>query len=144
MRVVLLADWVLAGYGVPQVCARHGQPAAGVKTQFRSRTPGWAYALLALGVVPYLVAFYATRKTIFAPSWPFCAQCKALRTRNLIERAGPSMGARGRRVAGRVEPEPSVRGSGGDGASASCCAADVLHAAPVAHRRSRIEAALSG
>jgi hypothetical protein len=84
MRVVLLADWVLAGHGVPQVCARHGEPAAGVKTQFRTRTPGWAYALIVLGVVPYFIAVYATRKTIFAPSWPFCAQCKALRTRNLV------------------------------------------------------------
>lgn len=84
MRVVLPAQWVFAGYAVPQVCARHGEPAAGVKTRFRSRTPGWAYALLALGVVPYLIAVAATRTTIVAPSWPFCAQCKALRTRNLI------------------------------------------------------------
>jgi len=43
-----------------------------------------AYALLALGVVPYLIALAATRKTILAPSWPFCARCRALRTRNRI------------------------------------------------------------
>jgi len=84
MRVVLSADWVYAGYGVPRVCARHGEPAAGVNTVFRSRTPGWAYLLLALGVLPYVIAVYATRKTILAPSWPFCARCKALRTGNLV------------------------------------------------------------
>ena len=69
---------------MPHVCARHGEPASGAKTRFRSRTPGWAYARLALGVVPYLIAFYATRKTSLAPAWPFCGQCKALRTRNRI------------------------------------------------------------
>jgi hypothetical protein len=84
MRVVLSADWVLAGYGVPRVCARHGEPAAGVKTVFRSRTPGWAYALLPLGVVPYFIAVHATGKTMLAPAWPFCVRCKALRTRNLV------------------------------------------------------------
>src|SRR5262249_22509319 len=77
-------NWVFAGYGVPRVCARHGEPAVGVKTLFRSRTPGWAYALLALGVLPFLIAVHATRKSMLAPSWPFCARCKALRTRNLV------------------------------------------------------------
>jgi hypothetical protein len=44
-----------------------------------------------LGVCParvgrgaYLIAVYATRKTILASAWPFCGQCEALRIRNRI------------------------------------------------------------
>lgn len=84
MRVVLSADWALAGYGVPRVCARHGEPGVGTRTVFQSRTPGWAYVLLPLGLLPYFIAVHATRRTILAPAWPFCARCKALRVRNRV------------------------------------------------------------
>ncbi len=85
MQTVLPANWVAAGYAVPQVCARHGEPAAeGVRTRFQSRPPSWSYVLLILGALPFLIVAYSVRKTVYAPSWPFCAQCKALRTRLLV------------------------------------------------------------
>jgi hypothetical protein len=82
MRVVLPANWVFAGYGVPPVCTRHGEPAVrGVRTRLQSRAPGWVYALLLLGCLPYLIAVHATRRTVLAQAWPFCARCAALRLR---------------------------------------------------------------
>ena len=85
MRAVLPASWVAAGYGVPQVCSRHGELAVeGAKTRIHSKPPGWAYILLALGALAFLIAVYSTRKTVVSPSWPFCDRCKVLRTRLLV------------------------------------------------------------
>lgn len=84
MRTVLPANWVAAGYGVPQVCSRHGEPAVREPVGLQSRPPGWSYGLLLLGALPFLIVLLATRKTVAAPSWPFCARCKALRIRLLV------------------------------------------------------------
>ena len=57
MRVVLPAYWVSSGHGLPPVCSRHGEPAAdGVAISVPSRPPGWAYALLVVGLLPFVIA----------------------------------------------------------------------------------------
>jgi hypothetical protein len=85
MRTSIPANRVGAGQGLPPVCSRHGEPAVEfVRTRLQSRPPGWAYALLLLGALPYIIAVNATRKVVVAPFWPFCAQCKTFRVRRLI------------------------------------------------------------
>ncbi|MEV6852088.1 hypothetical protein AB0M88_52930, partial [Actinoplanes sp. NPDC051411] len=69
VEVLVPANFVSAGWGTPTVCARHGEPAVERKrTQFTSRRSGWLFLLGA-------IVYYATRKTVSAPAWPFCARC---------------------------------------------------------------------
>ncbi|HEV7825954.1 MAG TPA: hypothetical protein VGP02_13720 [Mycobacteriales bacterium] len=76
----LPASWVAAGYGVPGCCVRHGEPGTHPrKTRLISRPPGWTYALLLAGALPFFVAVMALRKEVTSPAWPFCARCVALR-----------------------------------------------------------------
>ncbi len=85
MHASIPANLVGAGYLVPPVCSRHGEPAVKfAKTRMQSRPPSWAYALLIFGALPYLIAVTASRKTVIAPEWPFCAQCNTLRVRRLV------------------------------------------------------------
>lgn len=84
MTVDLPAHAVTAG-AVPEICARHGQPATRRrKTVFRSYTPKWAYILLLFGVLPFAIVAAVLQKRVKAPSWPFCADCGRLRTRRLL------------------------------------------------------------
>lgn len=84
MTLDLPARAVTAG-AVPEVCARHGQPAARRrKTVFRSHTPRWVYILLLFGVLPFAIVAAALQKRVKAPTWPFCADCGRLRTRRLL------------------------------------------------------------
>jgi hypothetical protein len=69
VEVLIPANFVSAGWGTPTVCARHGESAVEQrKTQFTSRRSGWLFLMGA-------IVYYATRKTVTAPAWPFCAQC---------------------------------------------------------------------
>jgi MFS family permease len=84
MTVDLPAPAVTAG-AVPEVCARHGEPAVRRrKTVFRSRTPAWVFILLLFGVLPFAIAAAALQKRVKAPAWPFCAECGRLRTRRIL------------------------------------------------------------
>jgi hypothetical protein len=84
MTVDLPAQAVTAG-AVPEVCARHGQPATRRrKTVFRSYTPKWVYILLLFGVLPFAIVAAVLQKRVKAPTWPFCADCGRLRTRRLF------------------------------------------------------------
>ncbi|MCP3785524.1 hypothetical protein NLX85_19370 [Micromonospora sp. A3M-1-15] len=84
MTVDLPAQAVTAG-AVPEVCARHGQPATRRgKTVFRSYTPKWVYVLLLFGVLPFAIVAAVLQKRVKAPTWPFCADCGRLRTRRLL------------------------------------------------------------
>jgi hypothetical protein len=75
---------VASGYGVPEVCSRHGEVALDRRrTRFISRPPQWSYVLVLAGLVVWLVVVVALRKTVVAAAWPFCARCRALRTRLL-------------------------------------------------------------
>jgi hypothetical protein len=74
-------SWCLStGAGVPEVCARHGEPAVKrVDTAMSSRPPWWTY-LLGGGLLAFLVAG-RTRKVVSVSGWPLCARC---RTRQII------------------------------------------------------------
>ncbi|MEH0841715.1 hypothetical protein V6U81_04875 [Micromonospora sp. CPCC 205711] len=85
MTADLPAPAVTAGGGVPQVCARHGEPAIRhQKVLFRSRTPGWVYILLPFGVLVFAIVAAVLQKRVKAAAWPFCAECARLRTRRLL------------------------------------------------------------
>jgi hypothetical protein len=78
------AGWAAAGYGLPDVCVRHGEPAVERrKVSFSSRPPAWSYFLILVGVLLFVIVALAMRKTVVAPAWPFCARCKELRSRRL-------------------------------------------------------------
>jgi hypothetical protein len=84
MTVDLPAQAVIAG-AVPEVCARHGQPATRRRrTVFRSHTPKWTYLLLLFGVLPFAIVAFALQRQVKAPSWPFCPDCGRLRTRRVL------------------------------------------------------------
>jgi hypothetical protein len=79
----LPAGRVIAGQ-LPQICTKHGQPASMTrKLRLISKPPAWARFLIILGALPYLIAVLATRKTVNATAWPFCAQCQSDRTRKI-------------------------------------------------------------
>jgi hypothetical protein len=64
---------------MPNVCTRHGEPAVERrKLKLKTPTPGWAYALLFVGVLPFFLVAGAVGRTMRAPAWPYCARCKPL------------------------------------------------------------------
>src|SRR5262245_60383366 len=92
MHIGIPANRAVTGYGVPQVCSRHGEPGVQpVETRLQSWPPRWTYAVLLLVAVPHfflprsawayllflvgwlvcIIAVNATRKTVLA-LWPFC------------------------------------------------------------------------
>jgi hypothetical protein len=76
MPLALPAPWVRAGIGIPAVCSRHGRVAAyQTEVVIESAAPAWTYALIPLGLLPFLVVRAATRKVVTAPAWPFCRRC---------------------------------------------------------------------
>src|SRR6185436_15165607 len=100
-RAHIPSHWVAVGYGVPEVCTRHGQPAVErKKVTVVSRPPGWSYALLLARAIPFAIVATAVRKTVKAPVWPFCPECKRIRTRNLLIGLGVFVGGIALIVAG--------------------------------------------
>ena len=84
VEVRIPAQFVATGWGTPTVCTRHGEPAVERKrVNFVSRTPGWAYVLLLVGVIVFIIVASAIRKTVATAAWPFCAKCNAERKRGL-------------------------------------------------------------
>jgi hypothetical protein len=80
----LPAGLIATGRGVPEVCARHGEPATERRAiKVISRPPAWSYPLIILGGLVFLIVVLATRKTVAVPNWPFCPRCKTLRGRLL-------------------------------------------------------------
>ena len=76
VEVRIPAQFVATGWGIPTVCARHGEPAVVRKrAAFISRNPGWSYALVLAGVIVFVMVAAAIRKTVVARAWPFCARC---------------------------------------------------------------------
>lgn len=79
VSIHIAAGLIPSGAGVPAICSRHGEQAALHKpVRFLSKPPGWAYALLLLGALPFLIAVLILRKEVRATSWPFCAKCQQL------------------------------------------------------------------
>jgi hypothetical protein len=83
MAVTLPAAQVAAGH-LPHVCPRHGEPAIEMKKlKLISKPAPWTPILILLAVIVYLIVVMAMRKTVQAPAWPWCAQCKASRSKML-------------------------------------------------------------
>ncbi|MEV8514859.1 hypothetical protein [Dactylosporangium sp. NPDC051484] len=83
MVVTVPAGQVAAGQ-LPQICPRHGEaPIEMKKLRLISKPPSWAPLLIILGGIVYVIVVSALRKTVQAPAWPWCEQCKAKRSRNL-------------------------------------------------------------
>jgi hypothetical protein len=66
---------------MPNVCARHGRPAVErARIRLISKPPSWTYGLAFLGGIVFAIVTMALRKTVWAPAWPFCDQCRAKRS----------------------------------------------------------------
>jgi hypothetical protein len=77
--------WVSTGAGIPEVCARHGEPATvRANVSMVSRPAWWAYLLIPFGVLPFILAVRYTRKTVEVAGWPFCARCRTWRRAVLL------------------------------------------------------------
>jgi hypothetical protein len=80
---------VSTGAVVPEVCARHGRPAAvRVNATWGSRPPWWVYTFVGLfgafgGFLIGLV-WMRRRQTVRAAQWPFCARCRTQRAVILV------------------------------------------------------------
>lgn len=76
----LPAAWVSRGYGIPDVCSRHGQPATyRRRIVIESSPPGWTYATIPAGLLIFGILRAVFRKAIVAPAWPFCDRCRRRR-----------------------------------------------------------------
>src|SRR4051812_38274526 len=83
------APWITASGWSPSVCARHGRPPQSRTTvRFISKAPGWAFPLILLGAIVYLIVLSIVRKTVVASNWPYCEQCRALRRQRLLTGLG--------------------------------------------------------
>lgn len=84
-EVRLPATWVAGGYGVPGVCTAHGEAAVvNRRIGIVSRPPAWTYLLLLAAVIVFAIVAAVLRKSITAPTWPFCARCRRTRTLRLV------------------------------------------------------------
>jgi hypothetical protein len=85
VAVDIPASLVSGGRGLPELCARHGEPAIQHKrVLFRSHPPRWTYLLILCGLLPFAIAASALQKRVKARAWPFCRRCAGLRTGRLL------------------------------------------------------------
>lgn len=69
MAVAIPAPLVVSDQGLPRVCVRHGEPADRHKrVLFRSKTPGWTYLLIVLGVIVFAIVAAVMQKRVKAPA----------------------------------------------------------------------------
>jgi hypothetical protein len=80
MATVMSAALVRNGSGIPDVCSRHGEPPTRRRRiVIESSPPGWTYALIPFGMLPFGVVRAVLRRAIVAPVWPFCDRCRRRR-----------------------------------------------------------------
>ncbi|MDI6103734.1 hypothetical protein QLQ12_34480 [Actinoplanes sp. NEAU-A12] len=85
MSITIPSGLVHNGTGIPDLCSRHGEPASLRKpVKFWSKPPTWAYFLILLGALPFLIVTLVMRKEVQAQAWPFCPQCEKLHRNRLI------------------------------------------------------------
>lgn len=82
-RIVIPAPSIAAGLA-PTVCAPHHRSGRTQRISFQSRTPGWVWVTLLIGVLWALIIAAVLRKTVVAPAWPVCDQCRKERRQNLL------------------------------------------------------------
>ena len=86
---ILAAPWLDNGNPLPTHCALHGEPAtASRKLKILTPAPTWMFALIIVGVLPFLLANHFLRKHVTATAWPFCAHCKRERLIRLAKGLG--------------------------------------------------------
>ncbi len=68
----------------PARCAPHGLAGSPAKVTFRSRTPGWVYLTVFVGLIWPLIIGSMMGKTVIARAWPVCQECKSTLTRARI------------------------------------------------------------
>jgi hypothetical protein len=74
------ASWVSGGFGIPDVCSRHGEPPTRRRRMvIESRAPGWTYATIPAGLLLFWILRAVFRKAIVTPAWPFCDRCRRRR-----------------------------------------------------------------
>jgi len=87
------APWITGGVWSPNVCARHGRPPQSRTTaRFISKAPGWAFPLILLGAIVYLIVVSIVRKTVIAANWPYCELCRSVRRQRLFAGFGLLVG----------------------------------------------------
>jgi hypothetical protein len=80
MATLMTALWVRNGFGIPDVCSRHGQPLAYRRRMvIESSPPGWTYATIPAGLLIFGILRAVFRKAIVTPAWPFCDRCRRRR-----------------------------------------------------------------
>jgi hypothetical protein len=85
MSIAIPAGLVQNGSGVPAVCSRHGEPASLHKpVKFWSKPPSWAYLLILLGALPFVIVSLVLRKEVQATAWPFCPRCASQHKNRMI------------------------------------------------------------
>lgn len=84
MKVHIPASWAVEGYGVPDVCARHGRSAVAVGRVDIVVHPLWTWLFLFIGVITFFLVRLFTGKKLVLPEWPFCDRCLRQRKRVLI------------------------------------------------------------
>jgi hypothetical protein len=81
--VVVDARAVAAGFA-PASCVAHRRTGSTVTVSFVSRTPWWVYLTFFAGVIVFLILALVLRKTVVAPAWPICDECRRDRRKHLV------------------------------------------------------------
>jgi hypothetical protein len=66
MAEIVVAASVLSSFPMPQVCARTGEPTTRTRAMQATWVPLWAYALLAGGLIPFAIVYFAVAKRVRA------------------------------------------------------------------------------
>jgi hypothetical protein len=74
MQVHIPASWAKQGYGVPDVCARHGVAAKRRRVDI-SVQPSSVWLFLLVGVIFFFLVRVFLAKTLRLPAWPVCDRC---------------------------------------------------------------------
>ena len=81
--VAVPSAWMAQGY-LPPICARHGGRATRVlRRNFYTRVPPWAYLLLLVGVLVFVIVALTVRTTV-STRLPGCERCSAERRRFVL------------------------------------------------------------
>lgn len=81
---VVVAATAVAGGLAPQVCVPHGRTGSTAKVTFQSRTPWWVWLTVLVGLLVALILALVLRKTVIAPAWPVCDECRRERRQRLV------------------------------------------------------------
>ena len=81
---VMVESRAVAGGLAPQACVPHGRTGSTAKVTFQSRTPWWVWLTVLVGLLVALILALVLRKTVIAPAWPVCDECRRERRQRLL------------------------------------------------------------